>query len=243
MENRNNMKCWICEKPADSSEHKIKKSGITKTYMDSFENSKMFHLKEGTLSKLQGPNSKKIKYEKTICSYCNNTGTQDFDKAYETFFDYIQNDSSNFLYKRIIDFKEVYGANFEMRQRDLFKYFVKLFGCDLRSVNHQVPNDLPELLTKKHFRTALKITFAVNEKKLGSGDPNRFGMGINSLIGNQKSATDSKLLGGYRWSIFFSFIQIFFWYNFLPHGPYGAPWIADNRYIYLGSFEEDPLVE
>ena len=235
------MKCWICGNQADSREHKIKKSAIVKTYSKFFENSKILHLRNGKFSELQGPNSKKIKYDKTICSYCNNTKSQVFDKAHDAFFDYVQNESSQFLGKRLIDFKEVFGSDFEQQQLNLFKYFVKLLGCDLRSVNHQVPKDLSGLLDKNHFRTALKISFAVNEKKLWHEDPNIFGMGIDPLLVKQISETDTRPLG-YRWSIFFSFIQIFFWYNFTPDGPYGAPWIADNRYIYLGSFEKDPLI-
>jgi hypothetical protein len=231
------MKCWICGKCADSSEHKIKKSSIVKTYSNYFENSKVFHLKNGGLSVLQGPNSKKIKYDKTICSYCNNTATQEFDKAYETFFDYVQSESSDVLERRLIDFNDVYVADFEQKQSYLFKYFVKLFGCDLRSVNHKVPDDLPYLLNKKQFKTALKISFAVNENNLGHSDPNLFGMGIGPLIVHQKSETDSQPLG-YIWSIFFSFLHIFFWYNYVPDGPYGAPWIANSRYIYLGSFND-----
>lgn len=236
------MKCWICGQPADSSEHKIKKSAIAKTYTEDFENSNILHYKYGKFTELQGPNSKKIKYDKTICSYCNTTRTQDYDEAYEIFFDYVQNSSSCILKRRMIDFKEVYGINFEDKQRNLFKYFVKLIGCDLRSVGHQVPTDLPQLLRKTSFRTALKISFAVNEKKLGDGDPNRFGMGVNPLMANQISATNPKPIG-YKWSIFFSYIQIFFWYNYPLDGQYGANWIADSRYLYLGSFEEDTLLE
>jgi hypothetical protein len=235
------MKCWICGQPADSREHKVKKSVVEKTYKDFFDNGTVLHLRDGKFTKLQGPDSKKIKYEKTICAYCNNNRTQQFDEAYEQFFNYVQDQSLLISEKRMIDFKDIYGHNFEAGQLNLFKYFVKLFGCDLRSVDHPVPEDLPILLGKTQFKTALKITFAVNTRKLGHADTNSFGMGINSLVVNQVSRTDTTPIG-YKWSVFFSFINIFFWYNFNPDGPHGRPWIADNRYVYLGSFEEAPLV-
>lgn len=203
------MKCWICGQAADSREHKVKKSIVENTYKDFFNNSAVLHLRNGQFTKLQGPNSKKIKYEKTICAYCNNTRTQQFDEAYELFFNYVQNQSQLILEKRMIDFKNIYGSSFESGQRNLFKYFVKLFGCDLCSVNHTVPEDLPVLLGKTQFKTALKITFAVNERKIDRLDPNSFGMGINPLVANQVSRTNTTPTG-YKWSVFFSFINIFF---------------------------------
>lgn len=229
------MKCWICGNQADSCEHKIKKSLLVKIFENDFKNSKVLHLKNNKFSEIQGPNSKKIKYEHSICSHCNNTKTQPFDKAYDKFFEYIQNEANSIIEKRVIDFYNLYGKDWEQDQLNLFKYFVKLFGCDLRSVEHIVPFDLPEILERKTFKTALKISFAIHKEKLGIGDPNDFGMGIGPLVVNQKSKTNTQPIG-YKWSIFFSFIHIFFWYNFIPDGPFGAPWIADSRYIYLGYF-------
>jgi hypothetical protein len=67
------------------------------------------HLKNGKFSKIQGPNSKKIKYEHSICTDCNNTLSQPFDRSYDQFFDYIQNNPSSVFKNRFIDFYEVYG--------------------------------------------------------------------------------------------------------------------------------------
>jgi|LGVC01.1.fsa_nt_gb hypothetical protein len=229
------MQCWICGNNANSGEHKIKKSLVAKTYGEYFENSKVLHLKNNRFSEIQGPNSKKIKYDQTICTNCNNSLSQPFDMAYDQFFDYVQNNPLSILEKRFVDFHEIYGNNYKQSQLDLFKYLVKLFGCDLVSVGHTVPSDLSVLFDKQHFKTALKISFSINEKKLYAEDPNHFGMGIDPLIVNQISRTNPKPIG-YKWGMFFSFLQISFWYNFIPDGPYGAPWIADSRYVYLGIF-------
>jgi len=233
-----NMECWICGKTADSSEHKIKKAALIKVYGNNFKHSKMAHIKNGKLSHLQGPNSKKIKYESTLCKVCNGHGTQKYDRSYDTFFNFVQREPLKIAKRRMIDFYDVYGSDFLSGQLNLFKYFVKLLGCDLVATGFEVPPDLIDLLGKRQFRTKLVVTFAVNIDKLLLKNPNDAGMGIGSLVGwypDKEHAHGTP--EGYIWEIFFSFLHIYYWYNRPVDGPLGAPWIANNRYIYMGSFD------
>src|SRR6266487_2214875 len=79
------------------------------------------------------------------------------------FMSWLWDNEAVVLHKRLINFEDVYGPAFEEGQRNLFKYFVKSLGCRIRDAERSVPLDLIALLPKPQFRTALKITFAVNE--------------------------------------------------------------------------------
>lgn len=86
--------CWICGDHANSSEHKIKRSDIIQSYGKQNYQSipeHPVHYADGVLNKVQGSNSKYIKYSNDLCSKCNNEMTQPFDKAYSIFSNYIYN--------------------------------------------------------------------------------------------------------------------------------------------------------
>jgi hypothetical protein len=44
----------------------------------------------------------------------------------------------------------------------------------------------------------------------------------------------------YHYSEYFQWLHIFYWYNDLPDGSLGNPWIADSQYLCLGSFSPLP---
>jgi hypothetical protein len=221
------MKCWICGNIANSGEHKIKKSSLVKIYKNNFDNKEMLYCNEDNncMVKLPGANSKKLKYQNTICTDCNNAKTQDFDLAYDIFFDYCIQNLKIIFQKRVIDFFDVYGDSFPKQQTDLFKYFVKLFGCDLYKNGRDVPFDLIELLDKENFQTALQISFTIDESKI---EEEHYSSGIGTLV----HSLDSSIK--YKWDMFFPFIKVIYWYNTEINGPFGDSWIADKRYIYLG---------
>ena len=41
----------------------------------------------------------------------------------------------------------------------------------------------------------------------------------------------------YQWSENFEWLYVWYWYNIIPNGNLGSTWIADSRYVYLGSYE------
>ena len=75
--------CWICGSASElTGEHKIKK-----TDLERYSVSKpRFQTIDGRVDKpIQGPNSKLLKFNNSICKYCNNTGTQTADRSYDAF--------------------------------------------------------------------------------------------------------------------------------------------------------------
>lgn len=236
-----NNKCWICGKPADSGEHSIKKSnfktlfGTTGPYKNENE---LCLVRDGKLIPIQSANSKHLKFN-VLCKYCNNTRTQPFDKAYEKFIKYVEDHQEEILKIRFIDFSSVYGENFEEGQRNLYyKYLVKSFASRLARFGHPIPQDMIDLLDKDYFKTGLRITFAINEDKalLSIIDKDIPVLSCGDIYGN-KDYIDKATDLVYFYSESYSWLEIFYWYNSFPDGSLGSTWVADNRFVYLGSFQ------
>jgi hypothetical protein len=230
-------KCWICRAPADSAEHKIKKSELVRVYGKGpwIGGSAPVHVRNGKVVPVQGPNSARLKYQQSLCHDCNTTRTQPYDLAYERFTSWLFENESVVLGKRLIDFEEVYGHNFEERQRDLFKYFVKSLGCQIVYCKQLVPYDLVDLLPNAQFKTWLKITFAVNEDILLMPKADRDGfIGDGGLIAHV-SKSDQTKINGYTWTQHTSWFTVFYWYAITPKGGLGSTWIANAQHVYLGS--------
>ncbi len=158
--------CWICKKTADSAEHRIKKSDLVTLHGSGSYKNTLIMFRGDQQIPIQGPNSKIVKYNKILCANCNNNFSQPFDKAYEIFVNYILDNENLVIKRRFVNFRDIYGDEFENGQRNLYKYFVKSFGCRLANDGHLIPKDLPALLSKRRFRTGLRITFSINEDYL-----------------------------------------------------------------------------
>jgi hypothetical protein len=230
------MNCWICGRPADSGEHKIKRSLLVKVFGPGPYHgpNELLHVIGSESRAIKGPGARQLKFEDAICSKCNSTGTQAFDNAYDKFTDYVIANATTVVARRVVDFADVFGSDFATKQRDLYKYFVKLFGCHLRVAGHPVPPDRWRLLPLDYFQTGLVITFTVNEDKLpmfnsSIGCP----AGLGDLYTTQRNLTQ-KDDPQFAWSIYFAYLHVFFWYDWTPIGPTGARWTADSQYIYLG---------
>jgi len=244
--------CWICKRIADSAEHRIKRSDLVNLHGSGpykGENALVL-IREGKQIPIQGPNSKMVKYKKNLCAKCNNDFSQPFDKAYESFIAYFIQYESILLKRRFIDFTDVYGDEFQVGQRNLYKYFVKSFGCRLANDGYPIPEDLPALLPKNRFRTRLRITFSVHEnlllppegiKILGNGPLITF-LPLQETYPtwiDKWRATHYGRTGPlqYRCSENFKWLYVWYWYNIPPDGRLGSTWVGDSKYIYLGSHE------
>lgn len=232
------MICWICNKnEANSREHIIKRSDIKRAYgRGSYRGDRApIHVKNGALSHIQGPDSRILKYNESLCSDCNGNFTQPFDLAYEKFCKYIFENEQLILHKRYIDFFDVYGNAFETGQRDLYKYFAKSFGCRLIDAGAFVPDDVTELLRKDTFQTGLRINFSANEDVLIFPEEVRDGfLGKGDML-VWLDKNDKTKVNGYEWNEHISWLTISYWYNTYPDGNLGSVWVADNQFIYLGN--------
>jgi hypothetical protein len=229
--------CWICGDRADTREHRIKKADLVRSYgRGPYKGpSAPVHVRNGVVTPIQGPRAAVVKYSPSLCGPCNSTKTQDYDRAYDGFLSWVLANQEEVLYRRFVDFSEVYGADFEEAQRNLFKYFVKSLGCRIVDAGYSVPDDLVALLPEMFFRTALKLTFCVNETVLLLPEKTRsVFIGKGNLIAWPSKDNPATHIA-YTWNEHVSWLTTCYWYNQYPEGHTGSTWIADNRYIYLGS--------
>ena len=225
--------CWICDEPSDTGEHRIKKSDLVERYgRGPYRNDEpLVHVKEGQMRPLQGPNSQLVKYEKNLCANCNNSFTQPFDRAYEDFIPWVMRHEQDILKRRVFDFEAVYGAEWGNRQRDLFKYFAKCFGCRLDEAGRAIPNDVNELLHKDSFETAFYVTFQINEDQLLLPTAAQ-AIGTHGLIAHKDAVTGNEL--GFQCGHYYRWFAMKYWYHHSANDPVGAPWIANAKHVYLG---------
>ncbi|WP_267116877.1 hypothetical protein [Xanthomonas sacchari] len=189
---------------------------------------------------IRGPKSSKLKYKKTLCAKCNNERSQPWDKAYDSFVSWVLDNEEEIIRRRLINFETIFGSSFAEGQLNLSKYFVKSFGCRFVDAEIPVPADLVELLPLEHFLTALKISFAVNEdvQLLPKKSRDRL------LAKGEMAAWDSEdndPSRGYTWDEGLSWLTVKYWYGVAPDGELGCPWIANSKFLYLGSYQ--PLSE
>ncbi len=225
--------CWICNLPADSAEHKFKKTDLIRLHGKGpyqGEN-ELFHFKD-YLRKIRSPKAEIVKYDKSLCQNCNTTFSQPFDYAYEKFISWVFENEEKVIRRRIINFFHIYGENFAESQRNLYKYFAKSFGCKLIEENILVPLDIKELLFLENFQTGLRISFAVNEDMLALPQGHRIGLAKGGLF----SLPHNEELWTFIWHETFEWLNVFYWYNHLVEQELGFPWVADSQYLHLGTY-------
>jgi hypothetical protein len=233
----------MCGANANSAEHRLKRSDVVRAYGSGPYSGPMqpVHVRSGTKTAIQGPNSKTLKYEKDICHNCNTAATQPYDAAYDCFIKWVLENELLVLRRRFIDLAEVYRQQSELHQLDLYKYFAKSFGSRLAEVGVPVPSDIRRLFRKKRFRTFLRITFYVNEDILAMPRQDRSGfIGKGDLLcwnGKHRRFLPNR----FTFNEHVSWLTAQYWYNMLPEGSFGSTWVADGQFLYLGSYE--PLTE
>jgi hypothetical protein len=235
------MKCWICEiRGADSAEHDRKHSDIVREYGRGGYRGDVAPVlyRNGKFTDIQGPKSALLKFGKSICRPCNDAHTQPFDFAYDRFIDWVVKNEATVMRQRFIDFVDIYGEDFEPQQRNLFRYFAKVFGCALRDQNHVVPDDIVNLLREQHFFTALSISMSVDELVAAWPSDLQYGFSGSSKIGVEGDGS-SALKFYYRRH--FRWLTVFMSYGVTTSGRLGSIWVADKRVVHLGTDEQSPF--
>jgi hypothetical protein len=129
--------CWWCRSPADSREHKFKRTDIERGFGPGPYREGRTLVRQGhddRPSDVTGSKSKVFKFEPMICSRCNGARSQPFDYAYDRFMDHIFDNEEAVTGSGEIDLREVYGAEWESKSIDLACYFVKHICCRLANV-------------------------------------------------------------------------------------------------------------
>lgn len=135
-------KCWICGQPANSGEHRIKRSDLKAIFGKPTQKSPIFvHNQKATNFKVGGLDSNALKLPARLCAHCNNARTQPHDLAWERLSAFVrQADPSVGSYLRA---DRVWSGHSRARMCAVQLYFTKLFGCLI--VEGEIPIDLAPL--------------------------------------------------------------------------------------------------
>jgi hypothetical protein len=151
--------CWVCGNPADSSEHKFKKSDLAHAGKTWAPSDQPYFVSAGGWRRIQGPDSQLVKFGKVLCQACNTTRTQPFDRAYERFAAWVNDKGAALMSDSQIDFAEIYGAGVEDGVLNLLKYFAKHLGCRIASDDYTMPQTLAPSLATADLKP-FEVTFA-----------------------------------------------------------------------------------
>ncbi|MFM9956870.1 MAG: hypothetical protein ACKVZJ_02240 [Phycisphaerales bacterium] len=235
--------CWICGEPSDSREHKIKRSDIVREFgTGAFtEDGGLVHCIDGYQPRvLQGPNSDFLKYVPVICRRCNSNRSQPWDKAYTDFLTWVFENRDLVFARRCVNLFEVFGERDAIHAAtNLYKYFVKAFGCRLASAGHPVPEHLVALLSHRRFRTKLRLTFAIYKAVFALGSEFRQRACLSPLDISDDWGMEHFEQCFFRLNI--GWLIIGWNYDIEAAREDGAPWSCDAPIISIGEIEGPTL--
>lgn len=140
--------CWWCGGPADSREHRYKRSDLVR------EHGTGGYTGDATLSRIsdsrsvaRSSRSDTLKFPSSMCQPCNNARSQPFDDAYDAFIKHLWVNEASVLTDKQLDLGALWGSNHAARADDVLRYFAKHICC--RVAEHSrpgSPNQLPREL-------------------------------------------------------------------------------------------------
>jgi hypothetical protein len=99
-----------------------------------------------------GPNSKHLKFPKSVCQPCNNALTAPYDRAWDTLYNYLQSKWARIVRLGRFDLRAVFANFQESDARHVQLYFAKVFGCVV--YEQQAPIELSRLARCIQYDTA-----------------------------------------------------------------------------------------
>ena len=185
--------CWWCSNPADSAEHKYKRSDLVSEFgrPPYHDDSSLVRFVEGRVvaDNLRGPASGHFKFRVGLCRRCNSTRSQPFDRAYESLTAFIRLNEANILQNRSIDLAQVFGKDWPIQLTAVRQYLVKHACCRLAEGRFRIGSELLSFLDGRTYQAPFYIVAEIREdisEGLGKGG-NRYGsLWIGDLVGWQE---------------------------------------------------------
>ena len=157
--------CWWCQlRPADSGEHKVKRTDLARMMGEGDE--LIWVTPEGELKSIRGKSGikrdrhKVVKFPRSLCSRCNNEHSQPFDRAYDIFASYLYANPPG----AHLDFTEIYGDAWSTEVPNLARYFAKHFGCRMGQAGLPIPQSLRDFMNGVSDMTDAQMCFIENEE-------------------------------------------------------------------------------
>jgi hypothetical protein len=227
--------CWICGSPANSREHKFKRSDLPQSGKPWTIADQPYFVGEKGWRRIQGPDSALVKFGKVLCEQCNTTRSQPFDRAYERFSAWVNQKDAELLQHEELDFTEIYGANFEPEVLNLIRYFAKHLGCRIASDNYSLPPNLGTSLAGDDL-APFEVSFARNPELAGAPIRGR-GVLYNFPLIGMASPTTGVVHEPYISGMVVGYLDVIYRYNYRRRFAWeGDPLVPSNSRVRLGEF-------
>jgi len=227
-------KCWICgAAEADSAEHLFKKTDIHKNFGKGAFTKPLIltHLEDRSESFVQGPDSDYLKFEKNICKACNTKATQPYDLAYDIFEAYIRENHKQLRQELTLSFNEVYGKkNAKKEQANLFRYFIKIYGCLWCQHGLPPPKEFTAALNGSNFLNSFSVSICLDDKISTNMQKLPFEGGKD---GNGNPVANHFALDNGVFTVVYA-------YNYKSKDWLGERWFGKSRRIALGGWWKIP---
>lgn len=168
------MSCWICGGEAVSGEHKIKASDLKSEFGDVSQKNPLYISDNkncmtpvGSIKRTQS-----LRFSSKICSFCNNSRTQDFDLAWEKLSSYLRKNNKSSRKERI-NLVKVFPGSINKEMLNVHLYFLKILGCAIVSSGASINmSPLTECIMKTKAHPYLYLTFEFNDElgRAGTSD-------------------------------------------------------------------------
>lgn len=138
--------CWWCGGTADSREHKWKRSEVVNLFGRGSYGDSVVWVHDDTAESLRGPKASGLMFSPSLCTSCNGTRSQPFDRAYERLSDYFIANHPSLIEQQYIELADVYGDEVNEQLPNLARYYGKHIGCRVADHAGRVPDDLRSFL-------------------------------------------------------------------------------------------------
>jgi hypothetical protein len=157
--------CWWCGSPADSQEHKYKKTDITRLFGKGqyTDQDALSRVVDGEEVPVRGPKSKELMFKANLCQKCNNERSQPFDRAYDKFIAYLEANSTSIVANRQIQFSNIFGSGWQEGRENVIRYYVKHIGCRLAEANVLVDSRVKDYLDGNGPLRCIEMNYEVRE--------------------------------------------------------------------------------
>lgn len=157
------MTCWICGADAMTGEHIVKASTMRDLFGEVTQQRPLYHSSARRRNRrLQSINSKLLKLD-VLCAPCNNSLTQPFDRAWDVFWTYLNENGHSLSTGNFVRFYRVFNYQARREAVNLHLYVVKLFGCVAASFS--IPLDIVGMADAiKHGRPYQNVYIGVGKQ-------------------------------------------------------------------------------
>lgn len=166
-------RCWWCLAPADSAEHRFKRSDLVR------EHGRGGYHGDAVLSRItadgrwtaKSSKARVLTFAQSMCQRCNNERSQPFDAAYDEFIELVWASEERVIADRRLDLAALWGTAHATRGDDVLRFFVKHICCrvaELSTAEHptQIPADLIAFLDGGPLPRSLQYEFLIEPMQL-----------------------------------------------------------------------------